>query len=147
MENSPKKSLTVLPNSGRVERLRSEAAPTPAPERQSSGELEDRIIAALRTIYDPEIPVNIYELGLIYDINITPTKDVCVTMTLTAPGCPVAGQLVAEVHARRPASRVWRRRTCNWCGNRPGQRIACPKPLCSIWDYFKQRALAVAGGE
>ena len=69
----------------------------------SSGALEDKIIAALRTIFDPEIPLNIYELGLIYDIDIALSNDVRVTMTLTAPGCPVAGQLVAEVQRKTAA--------------------------------------------
>ncbi len=54
------------------------------------GSLEERVIAALRTIYDPEIPVNIYDLGLIYEINIDAEAVVSVNMTLTAPGCPVA---------------------------------------------------------
>jgi FeS assembly SUF system protein len=60
-------------------------------------ELEQRIIAALQTVYDPEIPLNIYDLGLIYKLVIEPTNAVKVEMTLTAPGCPVAGDIVAEV--------------------------------------------------
>ena len=52
---------------------------------------EEDVIDVLKTIYDPEIPVNIYDLGLIYNIDIRPTKVVHVLMTLTAPGCPVAG--------------------------------------------------------
>ena len=59
--------------------------------------LEERVIAALQTIYDPEIPLNIYDLGLIYRLTIEPTSAVKVEMTLTAPGCPVAGDIVAEV--------------------------------------------------
>ena len=55
--------------------------------------LREGVIEALRTVYDPEIPVDIYELGLIYDINIAPTGDVAIKMTLTAPGCPVAGSM------------------------------------------------------
>lgn len=51
------------------------------------------VIDALHTVYDPEIPVDIYELGLIYDINIAPAGDVAIKMTLTAPGCPVAGSM------------------------------------------------------
>lgn len=51
------------------------------------------VVEACRTIYDPEIPVNIYDLGLIYTIDIAPTGDVDVIMTLTAPGCPVAGDM------------------------------------------------------
>ena len=59
-------------------------------------ELEDfgsELIAALKTVYDPEIPVDIYELGLIYKVDVADNKDVTVDMTLTAPGCPVAGEM------------------------------------------------------
>jgi len=52
--------------------------------------LHDKIVAVLHTVYDPEIPVNIYELGLVYAIKTEPEGSVQVTMTLTAPGCPVA---------------------------------------------------------
>jgi FeS assembly SUF system protein len=55
-----------------------------------SEDLHSRVIAALKTVHDPEIPVNIYELGLIYDLHITPAGEVLVRMTLTAPNCPVA---------------------------------------------------------
>lgn len=51
------------------------------------------VVEALHTVYDPEIPVDIYELGLIYDIDVAPTGDVAIKMTLTAPGCPVAGTM------------------------------------------------------
>jgi FeS assembly SUF system protein len=64
-----------------------------------SGSLEAEVIAALRTVYDPEIPVNIYDLGLIYNVRINENKQVFIDMTLTAPGCPVAGTfpgMVAE---------------------------------------------------
>lgn len=53
-------------------------------------DLEPQIIAALKEVFDPEIPVNIYDLGLIYDLNITEQGEVFIKMTLTAPGCPVA---------------------------------------------------------
>ena len=59
--------------------------------------LEVKIIEALRTIYDPEIPLNIYDLGLIYRLTLDPTNAVKIDMTLTAPGCPVAGDIVASV--------------------------------------------------
>ena len=59
--------------------------------------LKDRIIAAISTIYDPEIPVNIYELGLIYEVQVLPMGKVWVQMTLTSPACPVAGSLPGEV--------------------------------------------------
>lgn len=59
--------------------------------------LKDRIIQRLKTIHDPEIPLNIYELGLIYEIDINEDKDVLIVMTLTAPSCPVAESLPLEV--------------------------------------------------
>jgi FeS assembly SUF system protein len=62
--------------------------------------LEATIVEVLRTVYDPEIPVNIYELGLIYEIAIDPESRVKVKMTLTAPGCPVAGSLPGEVEGK-----------------------------------------------
>ena len=69
-----------------------------------SGELEapsrENLIAALRTVYDPEIPVNIYDLGLIYAIDIAPEGKVHVDMTLTAPACPVAGTFPDTVETR-----------------------------------------------
>jgi len=63
-------------------------------------ELEARIIEALKTIYDPEIPVDIWELGLIYGIDIAPEGDVTVRMTLTAPSCPAAEALPPEVEQK-----------------------------------------------
>ncbi|HID82164.1 MAG TPA: SUF system Fe-S cluster assembly protein [Thiotrichales bacterium] len=59
--------------------------------------LQEKIIAALRKIHDPEISVNIYDLGLIYDINIDTDHHVKIDMTLTAPACPVAGTLPGQV--------------------------------------------------
>jgi FeS assembly SUF system protein len=53
----------------------------------------DDIVAALKTIYDPEIPVDIYELGLIYKVDLDDNRNVTIDMTLTAPGCPVAGEM------------------------------------------------------
>jgi len=55
--------------------------------------LSDDIIDALKTVYDPEIPVNIFDLGLIYKVDVKDNRDVEVDMTLTAPGCPVAGEM------------------------------------------------------
>jgi len=62
--------------------------------------IEAQVIEALRTCFDPEIPVNIYELGLIYDVKVEPAGAVEVRMTLTSPHCPVAQSLPAEVEAR-----------------------------------------------
>ena len=55
--------------------------------------LTDDLIGAIKTVYDPEIPVDIYELGLIYKIDVSDDRDIEVDMTLTAPGCPVAGEM------------------------------------------------------
>ena len=55
--------------------------------------LTDDLVTALKTVFDPEIPVDIYELGLIYKVDVSDDKDVLVAMTLTAPGCPVAGEM------------------------------------------------------
>lgn len=62
-----------------------------------SSDLKNEIIKVLQTCYDPEIPVNIYELGLIYDIAIDPANHALIHMTLTSPACPVAGSLPPEV--------------------------------------------------
>ena len=62
--------------------------------------LKEKVVDCLKSIYDPEIPVNIYELGLIYEIEATPFGDVFVSMTLTSPNCPVAGSMPAEVKAK-----------------------------------------------
>ena len=63
-------------------------------------ELEEKIIAMVKTCYDPEIPVNIFELGLIYEIQIDNDANVIVKMTLTSPACPVAGSLPGEVQEK-----------------------------------------------
>ena len=113
------KSLPVLPNSGKVDQLRAAeaAAPTTPPSKHCDSTLvsrfadasktptqkaiEEKVVSALRNVYDPEIPVNIYDLGLIYVIEVDPqTSNVRVKMTLTAPGCPVAGELVMEAQRR-----------------------------------------------
>jgi FeS assembly SUF system protein len=109
--------LPVLPHSGKVEQLKqeiaaevktAEPAPMSSPAASSAlpqGALEEkllegRIIAALKTVYDPEIPVDIYELGLIYKIEIDAERAVTIRMTLTAPACPVAGTLPGEVERK-----------------------------------------------
>ena len=56
-------------------------------------QLTDQLIEKLKTVFDPEIPVDIYELGLIYKVDVSDDKDVAIDMTLTAPGCPVAGEM------------------------------------------------------
>jgi len=67
---------------------------------ENSVNLRDQIIDAIKTVYDPEIPVNIYELGLIYEVNIGENNDTDVVMTLTSPGCPAAGMLPGDVEEK-----------------------------------------------
>jgi len=60
-------------------------------------DIKEKVVEVIKGCYDPEIPVNIYELGLIYDINVDESNNVSVNMTLTSPACPVAGTLPGEV--------------------------------------------------
>jgi FeS assembly SUF system protein len=72
------------------------AADLQAPSALGQAELDaitDQLIEKLKTVFDPEIPVDIYELGLIYKVDVSDEKDVAIDMTLTAPGCPVAGEM------------------------------------------------------
>lgn len=76
------------------EALKQDNAPNPsAIPAEELARMTDDIIAALKTVYDPEIPVDIYELGLIYKVDIDDDRNVAIEMTLTAPGCPVAGDM------------------------------------------------------
>ncbi|HLT71153.1 MAG TPA: DUF59 domain-containing protein [Cyclobacteriaceae bacterium] len=63
-------------------------------------DLRDKVVAAIKTVYDPEIPVDVYELGLIYEINVYPVNNVYVLMTLTSPSCPSAEVIPGEVEQR-----------------------------------------------
>ncbi|RAI01173.1 FeS assembly SUF system protein [Acuticoccus sediminis] len=67
------------------------------PKISAPSAVEDQMVAALRTVVDPEIPVNIYDLGLIYEATVDENAVATIAMTLTAPSCPVAGQLVEWV--------------------------------------------------
>jgi len=75
-------------------------SPRPTPGSRTPAELRDAVIAVLKTVYDPEIPVDIYELGLVYEVEVEPTGDVEIVMTLTTPMCPVAETLPPEVEAK-----------------------------------------------
>ncbi|CAN2532891.1 hypothetical+protein [Methylocapsa aurea] len=82
------------------ELTRDEQQSLPAGRSQDEVErLTQGIVAALKTVQDPEIPADIFELGLIYNIDISPEDVVYIDMTLTAPGCPVAGQIVEQVQS------------------------------------------------
>ncbi len=78
----------------------SEQAKSQAVETEASSELRDKVIAAIKTVYDPEIPVDVFELGLIYEINVYPVNNVYVLMTLTSPSCPSAEVIPGEVEQR-----------------------------------------------
>src|SRR5438067_1368797 len=114
-DDTLKQSLTVLPNVDQEAAMKAAAEkaleavkpsepikPPPAQPLDAIQKklLEGKIIKAVRSIYDPEIPVNIYELGLIYSIDVADDASVKVKMTLTAPACPVAGSLPGEVEQR-----------------------------------------------
>jgi FeS assembly SUF system protein len=71
-----------------------------AAEPESGADLREQVIEALKDIFDPEIPVNIYDLGLIYDVEVSPDGDAKVVMTLTTPHCPVAESMPGEVELR-----------------------------------------------
>lgn len=79
-----------------------EAASNPADglDEESRNRLRDQIVESLKTVYDPEIPVDIYELGLIYELRVQEDASVRVEMTLTSPNCPVAGSLPGEVESK-----------------------------------------------
>jgi FeS assembly SUF system protein len=114
-----KRVLPVLGAGDKVEQLKREFAANPSSAAQKNLNqqsvidraldeattprqkgIESRIIEALKLVYDPEIPVNIFDLGLIYAIDVADDNRVRIKMTLTAPGCPVAGAIVAEVEKR-----------------------------------------------
>ena len=77
---------------------------TPHTEQKASDaaipDLQDKVMQAIKTVYDPEIPVDVYELGLIYEINIYPVNNVYVLMTLTSPSCPSAEVIPGEIEEK-----------------------------------------------
>lgn len=91
--------------------------PAAAAPAEPGGALYESVIDALKDIYDPEIPVNIYDLGLIYGVDVTDEGDVAITMTLTTPHCPVAESMPGEVELR--------------AGSVPGVRSA---EVNLVWD-------------
>jgi FeS assembly SUF system protein len=91
--------------------------PADAAPGEPGGELYEKVVEALKDIFDPEIPVNIYDLGLIYGVEVTDDGDVVIMMTLTTPHCPVAESMPAEVELR--------------AGSVPGVRSA---EVNLVWD-------------
>jgi len=78
--------------------------------------IEAQVVEVLRTCFDPEIPVNIYELGLVYEINVDAARAVAIKMTLTSPGCPAAQSLPVEVASKVKAAEQLQGRTPSWVG-------------------------------
>ena len=96
-EEAPKKMLNELQKNSKPQ------FKAPVPEEKIVDEektIEQQVIDVLKTVYDPEIPVDIYSLGLIYEIDVSITDDVHIEMTLTSPACPVAGTLPPEIEQR-----------------------------------------------
>jgi len=89
-------------------------------------QLKEKVIEKLQTIYDPEIPVNIYDLGLIYNVDVLPINNVQITMTLTAPSCPAAQSIPVEVDQKlrqiEGVNDVQRAASVRRLGNRAGER-------------------------
>jgi len=79
------------------------AGPRTLADAATPEQIRERVIAALRTVYDPEIPVNIFELGLVYDVTIAEDGEARIRMTLTTPMCPVAEELPIEVESKARA--------------------------------------------
>jgi FeS assembly SUF system protein len=96
MHDDPEALQDFMPDGGAASTFRARAG-QPLPEGAAPVASEDAVVAALRTVYDPEIPVNLYDLGLIYAIDIGRDGSVHIEMSLTAPGCPVAGEMPGEV--------------------------------------------------
>src|SRR4026207_973290 len=77
-----------------------QTTPVEEPTQLAVPDLRDKVMSAIKTVYDPEIPVDIYELGLIYEINIYPINNVYIQMTLTSPSCPSAEVIPGEVEQK-----------------------------------------------
>ena len=107
MDDSHKNDELKQPGAGQSEGAESGQTPSGAPDAAAASgaalggtaaeELKEQVIKAVKTVYDPEIPVDIYELGLIYEIKVEPSSEVSVKMTLTSPACPSAMSLPGEV--------------------------------------------------
>ncbi len=98
MENNPQTAADAGEQAVQVDRAEAnrslaDPASTSSIPADELSRLTDDIISSLKTVYDPEIPADIYELGLIYKIDIDDDRNVAIDMTLTAPGCPVAGEM------------------------------------------------------
>jgi FeS assembly SUF system protein len=93
VEDKVGEHLPVAPDKAVPESAAPQAVPGSSIPKEELEQLTADIVAALKTVYDPEIPADVYELGLIYKIDVDDDRNVAVEMTLTSPGCPVAGEM------------------------------------------------------
>lgn len=93
MEDKVAEHPSAAPEQAVTEAASPQAVPGSSIPREELEQLTADIVAALKTVYDPEIPADVYELGLIYKIDVDDARNVAVEMTLTSPGCPVAGEM------------------------------------------------------
>ena len=140
-----------------IEPNRPDMAAAPALPPEEIERLTDDIVAALKTVYDPEIPSDIYELGLIYRVDIDDNREVAIDMTLTAPGCPVAGEMPGWVETAAsavPASsrrESWARRkyrgaSCSHVAPIPPWTEICAfAAWSSAWPAARRNADAATG--
>ncbi len=98
--HEPKEQPEILQENTSQEASAETESPAEAKPGHSVEEIKQEVIKVLKTCYDPEIPVDVYELGLIYDIKVAVNGDVLIIMTLTSPACPVAGSLPLEIEQR-----------------------------------------------
>ena len=104
---------------------------SPVPDDVTLDDVEGLVWQTLKTCYDPEIPVDIVELGLIYVCDVIPIDDeqvrVLIKMTLTAPGCGMGERSPTRLPTRCLRCRAWPRSRSTWCSTRPGRAITCPR--------------------
>lgn len=93
----------TAPEPGGLREKLSQAMGDGSLDEEEAKAIEERVVEAIKTIFDPEIPVNIYELGLIYGVTVQPDRNIAIKMTLTSPNCPAAQSLPSEVQTKAEA--------------------------------------------
>jgi metal-sulfur cluster biosynthetic enzyme len=122
------------PANATADRAHQQSPSAPAPPQLSEQQrkaIEEQVVKVLKTIYDPEIPISIHELGLIYGVEVTPSGVVNIRMTLTAPACPVAESLPLEVESRVQAIPEVTSAVFSWQSNATGVATVTSSGLVS----------------
>lgn len=96
-------------------------------------EIEEKIVAMLKTVFDPEIPVNVYDLGLIYKIDVSDSGEVNIDMTLTAPNCPAADFIMEDVRQKVESVDGVTAATISWYSTGMGQGYVSAEANCWNW--------------